>query len=86
MVLLSGPKGSIPPDEYWPFGVSQGGVAITRDPKHIVQVSEMLPSPEQTWLTDAAGGPYTSEFRVAVIGCGFPGQSLSLHDKVKRQD
>jgi len=29
-----------------------------------VTLSEMLPTPEQVWLPDAAGHTYTSEFRM----------------------
>jgi hypothetical protein len=32
-----------------------------------VVVSEMLPTPEQTWLPDAAGERYTSEFRIVTV-------------------
>jgi hypothetical protein len=32
-----------------------------------VTVSEMLPGPEQTWLVDAEGQHYTSEFRMVVV-------------------
>ena len=36
-------------------------------------VSEMLPSPGETWLADAAGSTYTSELRVvARDGKAFP--------------
>ncbi len=33
----------------------------------LIAVSEMLPTHDQTWLTDAAGQHYTSEFRVVVV-------------------
>jgi len=34
----------------------------------LVTVSEMLPAPDQTWLPDAEGQRYTSEFRFVAIG------------------
>jgi hypothetical protein len=33
-------------------------------------VSEMLPTPEQTWLTDDAGNPYTAELRLIAVDQG----------------
>ncbi|WP_439944197.1 lantibiotic dehydratase [Streptomyces sp. BBFR115] len=40
-----------------------------QDPEGRLTVTEMLPSPEQTWLTDAEGNRYTSELRfVALAG------------------
>ncbi|URN14118.1 lantibiotic dehydratase family protein [Streptomyces radiopugnans] len=42
-----------------------------RDPDGQVVVTEMLPTPEQTWLTDDEGRSYTSELRfVAVADTG----------------
>ncbi|WP_410534802.1 lantibiotic dehydratase [Streptomyces sp. KL2] len=42
-----------------------------RDPDGQVAVTEMLPTPEQTWLTDDEGRSYTSELRfVAVADTG----------------
>ncbi|MFP8886681.1 lantibiotic dehydratase [Streptomyces mangrovi] len=42
-----------------------------KDPDGQVVVTEMLPTPEQTWLTDDEGRSYTSELRfVAVAGTG----------------
>lgn len=32
-----------------------------------VEISEMLPTPDQVWLRDAAGNRYTSEFRVVAV-------------------
>ena len=32
-----------------------------------VTVTEMLPSPDQLWLTDAEGRRYTSELRVCAV-------------------
>jgi hypothetical protein len=31
-----------------------------------VELSEMLPAPEQNWLQDAAGQKYTSELRMII--------------------
>lgn len=46
--------------------------AAKESPGEAVVVSEMLPSPDQTWLPDAAGRRYTSELRlVAVDGEGW---------------
>ena len=33
----------------------------------LISVSEMLPGPEQTWLQDAEGRKYTSEFRIIAL-------------------
>ncbi|MFL6253424.1 MAG: lantibiotic dehydratase [Pyrinomonadaceae bacterium] len=33
----------------------------------LIAISEMLPTHQQTWLTDAAGQHYTSEFRVVAV-------------------
>jgi hypothetical protein len=38
-----------------------------KGPETRIAVSEMLPTHEQTWLTDAAGQRYTSEFRVVAV-------------------
>ena len=35
-------------------------------PTASVKLVEMVPSPEQTWLTDADGAPYTCELRIAM--------------------
>jgi hypothetical protein len=35
-----------------------------------VQITEMLPRPDQAWLPDAEGGRYTSEFRFVVLDIG----------------
>ena len=37
------------------------------DPHGRLTISEMLPSPEQTWLTDAAGDHYTAELRFVAV-------------------
>ncbi|MFE9426953.1 lantibiotic dehydratase [Kitasatospora sp. NPDC006697] len=39
-----------------------------RDPQAKLTVSEMLPTPEQTWLTDDQGNRYTSELRFVALG------------------
>lgn len=36
-------------------------------PRLPVTLTEMLPGPDETWLTDAAGRPYTSELRVVAV-------------------
>jgi hypothetical protein len=36
-------------------------------PEIFVQFSEMLPSAESLWLTDSAGGRYTSELRIVAV-------------------
>ncbi|MEU2880365.1 lantibiotic dehydratase, partial [Streptomyces sp. NPDC007070] len=38
-----------------------------QDPEGRLTVTEMLPSPEQTWLTDAEGNRYTSELRFVAL-------------------
>ncbi|MFJ4919556.1 lantibiotic dehydratase [Streptomyces sp. NPDC088725] len=38
-----------------------------REPAGRVTVTEMLPSPEQTWLTDDQGSSYTSELRFVAV-------------------
>lgn len=37
------------------------------DPRGRMTISEMLPSPEQTWLTDDAGDRYTAELRLVAV-------------------
>ena len=32
-----------------------------------IQISEMLPRPDQIWLTDAANNRYSSEFRIVAV-------------------
>jgi hypothetical protein len=45
-----------------------------------IKISEMLPSPEQLWLTDAAGNHYTSELRmVASDTRPVPGPTPAAH-------
>ena len=38
-----------------------------KDPAGLVTVTEMLPTPEQTWLTDDEGRSYTSELRFVAV-------------------
>ncbi|MEU8265195.1 lantibiotic dehydratase [Micromonospora sp. NPDC048999] len=38
-----------------------------KDPDARLSVTEMLPTPEQTWLTDDAGDRYTSELRLVAV-------------------
>lgn len=40
---------------------------IRRGTNSAVRFSEMLPAPEETWLTDAAGNLYTSELRLTAV-------------------
>lgn len=45
--------------------VIRGGAE--QDPRTPVTLSEMLPTPEQCWLSDAEGNRYTSELRLAAV-------------------
>jgi hypothetical protein len=38
-----------------------------------VTVAEMLPAPDQAWLTDAQGQRYTTELRVVAVDQRTPG-------------
>jgi hypothetical protein len=38
-----------------------------KDPDGRITVTEMLPTPEQTWLTDDQGRTYTSELRLVAV-------------------
>jgi hypothetical protein len=38
-----------------------------QDPDARLRISEMLPNPEQTWLTDDQGERYTSELRLVAF-------------------
>ncbi|HET6211826.1 MAG TPA: hypothetical protein VFE14_03025, partial [Micromonosporaceae bacterium] len=38
-----------------------------RQPDPVVTVTEMLPAPDQLWLTDAGGAPYTCELRICAV-------------------
>lgn len=42
-------------------------VVASNDPEKLIDLSEMLPTPEQNWLLDAAEQKYTSEFRIIVV-------------------
>jgi len=37
------------------------------EPGALVSVTEMLPQPQETWLSDAEGNRYTSEFRCVAV-------------------
>jgi hypothetical protein len=37
------------------------------DSAKVITVSEMLPTPDQTWLPDAQGRHYTSELRIVAV-------------------
>lgn len=37
------------------------------DPTGVLSVGEMLPGPDQLWLTDAEGARYTAEFRFVAV-------------------
>jgi len=41
-----------------------------QDPEARLSVSEMLPTPEQVWLTDDHGDRYTSELRFVAVHSG----------------
>jgi hypothetical protein len=43
-----------------------------------IQITEMLPRPEQAWLPDAEGRLYTSEFRFAALDLNRPSGPYSL--------
>ena len=46
-----------------------------------IKIVEMLPDPDQAWLTDSAGERYTSEFRFALCDLrGAPGPSMPRVD------
>lgn len=55
-------------DRHAPLSLRGLARAIQRqrlaDPAGALDLSEMLPTPDELWLGDAAGGRYTSEFRV----------------------
>jgi len=67
------------PVELKPFFVDLAGVpsvelfahavrALERaEPGARIAVGEMLPGPDELWLTDAAGARYTAEFRMAAV-------------------
>ncbi|SCF98885.1 hypothetical protein GA0115259_106462 [Streptomyces sp. MnatMP-M17] len=38
-----------------------------KDPSARMTVTEMLPTPEQAWLTDDEGNTYTSELRFVAV-------------------
>jgi hypothetical protein len=42
-------------------------LGAAEDPATSLTLGEMLPTPEQCWLTDAEGNRYTSELRLAVV-------------------
>jgi hypothetical protein len=41
--------------------------AHTKMPAELITISEMLPTPDQTWLLDADGNRYTSELRIVAV-------------------
>ncbi|HEY3873472.1 MAG TPA: hypothetical protein VGM10_34260, partial [Actinocrinis sp.] len=45
------------------------------DPGGQLTFSEMLPTPEQTWLTDDRGRRYTSELRLVAVDTDPPGDA-----------
>lgn len=48
--------------------------AVRREPATAaVQIVEMMPGPEDLWLTDPSGGRYTTEFRVVAVDSQEPG-------------
>jgi Lantibiotic dehydratase, N terminus len=42
-------------------------ILASSKPEDLVTISEMLPTPQQTWLWDAQGRRYTSEFRITIL-------------------
>lgn len=56
----------------------RGAIRNGVDPSTEISVSEMLPSFEDLWLTDASGRKYTSELRMVAIHCddvSLPGKN-----------
>ncbi|TMM39836.1 MAG: hypothetical protein E6F99_06535 [Actinobacteria bacterium] len=51
--------------------------AAEADPQAVIDVVEMLPSPDQLWLTDAAGHRYTSEFRMVAVDALEPAEVVT---------
>jgi hypothetical protein len=51
------------------------------DPQAVIDVVEMLPGPDELWLTDAAGHRYTSEFRVVAVDEMQPAEVVSYHGR-----
>jgi hypothetical protein len=47
--------------------------AADADPQEVVTVTEMLPAPDQMWLTDAEGRRYASELRFVALDRGDQG-------------
>jgi hypothetical protein len=43
---------------------------VKKDPEGVITITEMLPTPEQTWLTDDAGESYTAELRFVAVDEG----------------
>jgi hypothetical protein len=41
--------------------------AAAQSPRHRIRFTEMLPTPEQTWLEDADGKRYVSELRLVAL-------------------
>ncbi|WBB80949.1 amino acid adenylation domain-containing protein [Micromonospora sp. WMMD882] len=46
--------------------------AVAADPAATVRLTEMLPTPEQAWLTDARGRPGTAELRLVAVDTRTP--------------
>ncbi|MFE0589822.1 amino acid adenylation domain-containing protein [Micromonospora echinospora] len=46
---------------------------VGHDPESTVRLTEMLPGPEQTWLTDAQGRHRTAELRLVAVDTRTPG-------------
>ncbi|MEV6714698.1 lantibiotic dehydratase [Lentzea sp. NPDC051208] len=40
---------------------------VKKDPEGVITLTEMLPTPEQTWLTDDAGESYAAELRFVAV-------------------
>ncbi|RKR87000.1 amino acid adenylation domain-containing protein [Micromonospora pisi] len=50
-------------------------------PDATLRLSEMLPTPEQLWLTDAGGGRRTAEFRLVAVDTRRPEAQRRSHDR-----
>jgi hypothetical protein len=50
-----------------------------------IRISEMLPTPEQCWLTDASGNRYTSELRIATLR-PRAGRDVRVENGTTRED
>jgi hypothetical protein len=56
--------------------------AAEADPHAVIDVAEMLPGPDELWLTDAAGHRYTSEFRMVAVDEREPAEVVTATEAV----